>query len=531
MKLTNFKVIATILACLTVVRADDGGAIASPDSAVVKLTADSFESFMKENPLVLAEFFAPWCGHCKRLGPEFQVAADKLVEKDIRLAQIDCTEEKDLCSSYGIKGYPTLKVFRGYENEPSDYAGQRTSDSIISYMVKQSTPPVSIVDDLSDIEDTIKESNDPVFIQVLPKGSKSVEAGNSTFFEIANGLRDNYSFISTTSTEFSSKYLKGIKKSDTPSYILFRPNEELSDASIYKFDEIDDTHLIEFLNVESKPLFGEMDGSSFQSYMEMKLPVAYYFYNEISEKDAVSDAISKLAKTHRGKVNFVGLDASKYGLHAKNINMKEEFPLFAIHDLATELKYGISQDKPLDNKLIPKFVEDFVAGKLEAIIKSEPIPETQDSPVYHLVGKEHDKIITSDKDVLVKYYAPWCGHCKKLAPVFEELAAVYESVAPGKVLLADLDHTENDVTGVHIEGYPTIVLYPADGSEPVVYEGNRSFESFSDFIKEKGSSGVDANALKEAYPEEGTEGAPVDPESVGDAEKEDDSAADVRDEL
>ncbi|GMF38274.1 unnamed protein product [[Candida] boidinii] len=198
--------------------------------------------------------------------------------------------------------------------------------------------------------------------------------------------------------------------------------------------------------------------------------------------------------------------------------MKEEFPLFAIHDLSTELKYGISQDKPLDNKLIPKFVEDFVAGKLEAIIKSEPIPETQDSPVYHLVGKEHDKIITSGKDVLVKYYAPWCGHCKKLAPVFEELAAVYESVAPGKVLLADLDHTENDVTGVQIEGYPTIVLYPGDGSEPVVYEGNRSLESFAEFIKEKGSSGVDAKAAQQP------EGVPVDA-------KEDDSAFDARDEL
>ncbi len=68
--------------------------------------------------------FAPWCGHCKALAPEYEEAATTLKEKNIKIAKIDCTEEADLCQKHGVEGYPTLKVFRGPDNV-SPYKGQR----------------------------------------------------------------------------------------------------------------------------------------------------------------------------------------------------------------------------------------------------------------------------------------------------------------------------------------------------------------------------------------------------------------------
>lgn len=67
------------------------------------------------------------------------------------------------------------------------------------------------------------------------------------------------------------------------------------------------------------------------------------------------------------------------------------------------------------------FLTQLQAGELEPYLKSEPIP-AQDGPVTVAVAKNFDEVVTNtEKDVLIEFYAPWCGHCKKLAPTYDEL--------------------------------------------------------------------------------------------------------------
>lgn len=101
---------------------------ADAESDVTSLTKDTFGDFIKGNDLVLAEFFAPWCGHCKALAPEYEVAATELKEKNIALAKVDCTAEAGLCKEYGVEGYPTLKIFRGLDSH-KPYPGARKSSA------------------------------------------------------------------------------------------------------------------------------------------------------------------------------------------------------------------------------------------------------------------------------------------------------------------------------------------------------------------------------------------------------------------
>jgi protein disulfide-isomerase A1 len=119
----NFRNIA-----LGLVGAAAVASASEPASDVEVLTTDTFPSFIQENDLVLAEFYAPWCGHCKALAPEYEEAATTLKDKDIKLAKVDCTVESELCQSFGVEGYPTLKIFRGPE-KVSPYSGPRKAQA------------------------------------------------------------------------------------------------------------------------------------------------------------------------------------------------------------------------------------------------------------------------------------------------------------------------------------------------------------------------------------------------------------------
>jgi len=137
---------------------------------------------------------------------------------------------------------------------------------------------------------------------------------------------------------------------------------------------------------------------------------------------------------------------------------------------------------------LSEFIRDFKSGSLQPFLKSQDIPADNSEPVKVLVGKNFDSmVISNDNDVFVEFYAPWCGHCKKLAPEWDQLAADLKDVAG--LTIAKMDATANEVDGVDIRGYPTLKFYHRGSkSSPVDYDGDRNAEGFKNWLKENSAA-------------------------------------------
>ncbi len=150
---------------------------------------------------------------------------------------------------------------------------------------------------------------------------------------------------------------------------------------------------------------------------------------------------------------------------------------------------GSNQDKyvyegEVSKDTLSTFISKVQAGEVEQFLKSAPIPESNDEPVKIAVGKNFkEMVLDSDKEFLVKFYAPWCGHCKNLAPHYDE-AAKRLLVNPN-IVLVKVDSTLNEVANLNIEGFPTLKFYGKDKSKaPIDYNGGRDADGIVSWLKD-----------------------------------------------
>jgi protein disulfide-isomerase A6 len=109
------------------------------------------------------------------------------------------------------------------------------------------------------------------------------------------------------------------------------------------------------------------------------------------------------------------------------------------------------------------------------------------SAVIDLTPANFDKVVLqSGKPTLVEFFAPWCGHCKNLAPVYEELALTFDSQRD-KVQIAKVDADAEKELGRRfgVQGFPTLKWFDGVTDQPTEYKSGRDLESLSNFIVEK----------------------------------------------
>ncbi|EIW61974.1 protein disulfide isomerase [Trametes versicolor FP-101664 SS1] len=455
-------------------------------SDVLDLTHDNFDAVVNPESLILVEFFAPWCGHCKALAPHYEEAATALKEKNIKIAKVNCVDEAEFCQTNGIQGYPTLRVYRNGEH--SDYTGPRKADGIISYMTKQSLPAVSEV--TKENYEDFKKADRIVALAFLPS-TTAVPAPE--FSSAANKHRDDYLFGLTTDESIAEA--AGVTP---PAIVVFRNFDEPQTEFPYPISSATAKEIEEWIQELSIPIIDEVGAENYQTYASSGKPLAYLFVDPTDEKlSEYLDTVRPVAAKFRGKVNFVWIDAVKFGDHARALNLNEaKWPSFVLQDLQKQLKYPYDQSEEITGEALETMLNEFLDGKLEPQLKSQPIPETQDEPVFELVGKQFEEVVFDDeKDVFVEFYATWCGHCKRLKPTWDSLGEHFANVKD-RVTIVKMEATENDLPPTvpfRVSGFPTLKFKKAGTRDFIDYDGDRSLESLIAFVEENAKNPLDPN--------------------------------------
>ena len=441
------------------------------ENDVIILTDSTFDKAVAKYDYLLVLFYAPWCGHCKKFHPEYEKAAKTLRKENLYLSKVDATVEKKLAEKFEIQGFPTVKLF--IKGEAIEYTGGRKEQEVINWMRKKTGPATKLIQSTEDI-DKLKKDNDVVLIYF---GNNKNELDEYTKVARKN---EDFPFANVENEEIAKKL--GIKMGTVVMFRNFEePQKELSGSLTSKKIE-------EFIDSFSSPKVMGFDEKAAQIIFGKAIPAIILYCDKNSDKweeyrklmETISDKIG-------GKLKVVQTDI-KEGMAsrlAEYIGVKEsDLPSVRIADTRIDLK-KYNMEGEINEKNILKFIEDWENNKLKPHLKSAEEPKENKDDVFVVVGKTFEKeVINNDKDVMLLFYAPWCGHCKALHPKYEEVAKKLKEKNP-KLLLAKIDATENEVENINISGFPTVKFYPGNkkNKAPIDYNGDRSVNDMIKFIK------------------------------------------------
>lgn len=337
------------------------------------------------------KFFAPWCGHCKRLAPTWDELAEEYNEaKDgnkVIIAKVDCTVDTSLCADQGITGYPTLKFFKEGSKEGVKYRGPRDLISLEAFIAEslgQKQPEV------------------PKPMPAAPKPvGKLVELTDDTFRAVLSQGR----------------------------------------------------HFVKFY----APWCGHCQ----------KLAPVW------------EDLAASLE--HEPSLKVVKIDCTANRLVCNEFEVKAYPTLLWIEQGKLVEKYqgGRSHEE------LKEFVSLMMQRKPDSPEEdSQELPEeTQQEappPVMELSPSNFEGVVAQGV-TFVKFFAPWCGHCKRLAPTWDDLARKFATQE--NVKIAKVDCTVYEDLCNEVQRYPTLVLFK-NGKRVAEFNGARDLEALHEFVEE-----------------------------------------------
>uniref|UniRef100_A0AC34G110 Thioredoxin domain-containing protein n=1 Tax=Panagrolaimus sp. ES5 TaxID=591445 RepID=A0AC34G110_9BILA len=237
--------ILLITGVLAVLALTDITSAAKVPSNVLDLN-DKFLDVMNEG-FWMVKFYAPWCGHCKRIAPIWEHVGHALADMNspVRIGKIDCTRFTAVANSLRINAYPTIMFFRNGNRIP--YEGERKKEAILDFLIKSSGPVVAPLDTAVKYSELRKTSDkDPFFVYVDSEANSINEDQLFKNYEAAAEklFTESRFFRSKTLTPFPASVVLPQK----PAILVFK------DGKHYIYDETKNPDLAGWIESERWPL-------------------------------------------------------------------------------------------------------------------------------------------------------------------------------------------------------------------------------------------------------------------------------------
>ncbi|XP_049638136.1 protein disulfide-isomerase TMX3 isoform X1 [Suncus etruscus] len=320
---------------------------------IVEDLDDSFKDSRKSD-IWLVDFYAPWCGHCKKLEPIWnEVGLEmKNIGSPVKVGKMDATSYANVASEFGVRGYPTIKLLKG--DLAYSYRGPRTKDDIIEFAHRVSGALIRPLPSQQMFEHVQRRHR--VFFVYIGGESTLKEK----YIDVASELII-YTYFYSAIEDVVPEY---VKLKEIPAVLVFK------DGTYFVYDEYEDGDLSAWINRERFQNYIPMDGFVLYELGETGKLVAIAVIDEKNsslEHTRLKSIIQEVAGNFRGQfhrdLQFGHMDGNEY----INTLLMDELSVPTVVVLNTSNQQYFLLDRQIKNaEDMVQFIHSILDGRVEA---------------------------------------------------------------------------------------------------------------------------------------------------------------------
>ncbi|KAL1188626.1 Protein disulfide-isomerase 5-2 [Cardamine amara subsp. amara] len=331
------------------------------DGTVLELTDSNFDSAISTFDCIFVDFYAPWCGHCKRLNPELDAAAPILakLKQPIVIAKLNADKYSRLARKLEIDAFPTLMLYN--HGIPMEYYGPRKADLLVRYLKKFIAPDVAVLESDSAVKDFVEDAG--------------------TFFPVFIGFGLNESLISTLGGKYKKKAWFAVTK-DVSDDIMISYDFDKAPALVAKhpaynersvfYGPFEDGFLEEFVKQNFLPLVLQINHDTLKLLKDDERKIVLTIVEDETHEslDKLIKALRAAAHANRDLVfGYVGVEQFEEFADSFHVEQKKKLPKIVVwdgdeeYDQVNDLETISHEEDHLTQ--VSRFLEGYREGRTE----------------------------------------------------------------------------------------------------------------------------------------------------------------------